>query len=290
MKVVATVRDEDGGLLARAAVTAVEARTNGPREIAEGRISQGKLSVSFETNSAWGLLIEGRPVLIAPRVATARSVDLGELVLRKQGLPVPVFHASDGLVFGVPAELHVHLQAAQRRSMGDGARAAATGDPTADAVASTERIQMSFGDALGSTTRQLHEATVADTNFTLASVTVNLKGIPTASDNSIGLEFPDAELIKSGAALSELTFNVSPRAQATEPAAASGPALPDLTGYTPELAQRKAAALALTTELHAEVVSDARRAGVVVRQLPVAGSIADPDNLLRLYVGKLKVT
>jgi beta-lactam-binding protein with PASTA domain len=113
-----------------------------------------------------------------------------------------------------------------------------------------------------------------------------LKGIPVATNDAIGLEFPDAELIKSGVGLSELRFAVETKASAPTKPVASQETTPDLVGYTVELAQRKAASRGFTVELNREVVTGERDVGRVVRQSPAAGTQPQSNTIMRLYVGK----
>jgi hypothetical protein len=115
---------------------------------------------------------------------------------------------------------------------------------------------------------------------------VHVRGVPTADADTIALDFPNAELAATGLGLSELSFTLKPQGYAAPVTPApSGPSIPDLTGYTRELAVRKLAAIGLLPEVSNVVVSLASDEGRVVRQVPAAGSTLTAGAVVRLLVG-----
>jgi hypothetical protein len=146
---------------------------------------------------------------------------------------------------------------------------------------------MTFGDLFGSTARQLAvAANTVSSNFTLAGATVTLKGVPSATQDAISLEFPTPEVAASGVGLSEISFSIRPKVEAppAEPPH-PGTTVPDLTGYTRELAIRKAVAAGFITEINNEIVGGAANAGKVIRHLPPPGASLASGGLIRLYIG-----
>jgi len=148
-------------------------------------------------------------------------------------------------------------------------------------------MKMTFADVLSSTARQLGGVRLTESPLAFTGASITLKGIPVATNDAIGLEFPDADLIKSGVGLSELRFAVETKtAPQTPKPTTEQPATPDLVGYTAELAQRKAIGRGFTVELNREIVTAERDVGRVVRQAPAAGSEPLPNAIMRLYIGK----
>jgi hypothetical protein len=121
--------------------------------------------------------------------------------------------------------------------------------------------------------------------WTNANITI--KGVPTATEDALGLEFPNAELAAAGTGLSELSFTLKPVGPATTvPPQPLGPPLPDLGGYTRDLAVRKLAALHLVAEVRDEITGDRTRVGRVLRQIPAAGQPVATAPVVQIFVGK----
>jgi len=77
MKFVARVLAADGSPLAEGTAELVDAA--GPT--ATGKIKQGALSLTAEPGPAWGLSIDGKPVIAVVVKADAKRVDLGDIAL-----------------------------------------------------------------------------------------------------------------------------------------------------------------------------------------------------------------
>jgi hypothetical protein len=246
--------------------------------LAEGVLKGGKLALSIEGTvpPVWALAFDGQPVLAFPVKATDDVVDLGEIVTSPDGWPWPAFHAPDGRVFGVPRALPE-----------------LTAEP-GDGQPSTPETTIDFAKAvplrvlLDSSTQQLeHVATAAD-RLKLTGATVTVRGLPSGSGSDFSLSFPEAELAKNADGLSELSFALRPdvsRPLDTPPAQPTT-ALPDLTGYTRDLAVRKLATAGLAVTVASEVVTEPRMVGRVVRQTPPAGHPADPEVPVQIFIGK----
>lgn len=266
MRFVARIISADGAPLASG--TAELVTPSG--RAASAVIAAGALSLTADPGPVWALTIDGKPVIAVAVKADGEHVDLGDIALVPSGIAWPAFHAPDGRVFGAPR----------------GALPAAT---SARALAATDqpRTTMTFGSLLGSTAQQLSNAAVARTGLNLSGATLTVKGIPIATDDAIGLEFPSAEIATTGVGLTELSFNLkSAPAPATAPPKPKGVAVPDLASYTRELAMRKLAGLGLIGEVTSEAVTDAQNIGRVTRQLPKATALLQPGSVVRLFIGK----
>lgn len=251
----------------------------GKRRIVRGAVRAGILELSAEPSAVWGLRVASQAVVAFALRATQSSVDLGELVLLREGIPWPVFHATDGKVFGLPRALH-----------GLFAETSVRATPRADTVGNVAaaRASMSFADAFGSAARQLNTAANLQKGLALTGATVKLKGVPTTSEAAIGLEFPSLELAATSQGLSELTFSLksSGGGPTPSPDVPTGPPVPNVEGYTRDLALRKLSAAGFASETNIELVKPAESAGRVVRQIPRAGSASSPGGLVRLFIGK----
>lgn len=231
-------------------------------------IENGEAKFEAEPVPIWGLFVDHNPVLALPVATEAEDVDLGEVVIVPKGVTLGVFHALNGKVFGLPRSLLELGKAVE--------------DPLT-------KPGMSFGDALGSTAKQLSEAFSFEDKFALTGANVRLKGLPTSSDTSIGLDFPSAELAKTALSLSELSFSLRPKPLVplnAPPPPPQGTQLLDVAGYSRELALRKLATAGYLTEVVGEVVDVPEDVGRVVRQLPPAGTLLPKGSLVRVFIGK----
>ena len=285
MRFVARVTLADGQPLVRARVDIVAADTaRAVAVIGRGSVRDGALTAQADPGPIWGVRIDGQPVVTVPVSITADLVDLGTIVWAPAGIEWPVFHATDGRVFGAPRAAQLEAIVAPPAALAAAATAALAGA----AETAPQRSRMTFGDLFGSTARQLSTAAAAKSEFSIASATVTLKGVPSTTEDAISLEFPSAEVAATGVGLSELSFSIKPKgeAAAAQPAP-TGPLAPDLRGYTRELATRKAAAAGYVAEVNNEIVADAANAGRVIRQLPAPGTELRSGGLIRLYIGKM---
>lgn len=290
MKLIARVLRADGSVLPKGRVEVVTLQDGGLRNCGSGRIAKGRLSVQSEVVALWALRIDGLPVWAVPVSVDGDTLDLGDIALLAQPVALPAFHAEADVVHGLPGALAARLLAQDAAQGAATARAAApipvplplpdTGD---------SKSGMTFGTMLGSTAKQLRDSVVQDAGFRLKSASITLKGVPTATEEAIGLVFPSAaELVNGGIGLSVLSFELNPKVEpvGTAPPAPSGPVVPPLVGYTRELAVRKLAALGYLAQVQGEIVRDAGLAGRVVRQLPESKTVHPAGAVVNLFVGK----
>jgi hypothetical protein len=277
------VFDPKGVRLDQAAVEIVSPKGRDVSQIGAGKVAQGTLSIEANPGPIWGLRIGGRAVLTTVVSSDGDRTDLGEIVLIADGVAWPVFHAVGGQVFGLPRVAFV--DAALKTVTPPGAPTEpATGRPPV-----ATRGGLTFGALLGSTAQQLSAVATATKALQLSGANITIKGVPTATGDAVGLEFPNAELAAAGTGLSELSFTLRPRGDiepSPGPGTPSGPTVPDVVGYTRELAARKLAALRLVSEVHEEITADATGVGRVVRQFPKPGEALDASLLVRIFVGK----
>lgn len=275
MRIVARVATTDGQPVSGVKVQVLTV----DRSLAQGVLKGGKLAVSVEGTlpPVWALAFDGQPVLAFPVKASDDVIDLGEIVTSPDGWPFPAFHAPDGRVFGVSrAMLEWTAQ-------------------LADARPSTPETAIDFAKAvplrvlLDSSTQQLATVAMAADRLKLTGATVTVRGLPSGSGSDFSLSFPEAELAKNANGLSELSFALRPdvaRLRGTPTAPEPTTVLPNLTGYTRDLAVRKLAAAGHAVIVASEVVSESRAVGRVVRQTPPAGHPADPDVPVQIFIGK----
>jgi hypothetical protein len=258
--------------------------------IGTGSVRDGALSASAEPGAVWGLLIDGLPVVAFPVSSDGEVVDLGEILILAEGLPWPAFHAKDGRVYGIArAAREATAAPAPVVPQPPGVAGEAIGAGPAPVL----RTRMTFGEMFGSTARQLASAAdTLQTRFVLSDATVRLKGVPSAGQDALSLEFPSADVAATAVGLSEVAFSIraSREAVAPAPAPVAGASVPQLVGYTRELALRKAATAGFVAELSHELTANAGDEGRVVRQLPGAASLSTPGGLIRLYIGKRGVS
>jgi hypothetical protein len=279
VRLVARVLAADGTPLKRAVVDIVVPQGDGITSIGRGKVTRGALTVSAEPGPVWGLLIDTRPVLTFPIKIKDDTIDLGAITLLEQAVPGAAFHAPDGQVFALSAFAVAQTPLPEAPAT----RAAAATDPRA-AVAL--KPGLTFGGLVGSTAQQLSAMTERESLFQLAGASVKLRGVPTISNDAIGLEFPNADLAASGVGMSELAFTLTPPAAPPPAPTPSGLTAPDLTGYTRDFAARKLATLGLLGDISVVIVAEPSQEGRVVRQVPKAGSTITPGMVVRLFVGQ----
>jgi hypothetical protein len=278
MKLVGRVVDERDRALASAPVQLLSIDDGTPTPCGQGRVSRGRLAATLSAPvTSWGLLIGGKPVLALAVSARAGALDLGEIVLLDTPRELAVFPAVDGLVHGMPrALLAVPVPAAPKPR-----------DTAPASLESTLAPTMSFSTLLGSAARQLRVSVAQDEGLTLRSASVNIKGLPTTTDDALALTFPTAaEIASGGAGLSSLAFQLDPKSGSAPPPPPPEARLPLLVGYTRELALRKLAAAGWSAQVQQEIVADPGLAGRVVRQFPAAETAHPAGALVGLFVGK----
>lgn len=266
MRFTAQVIGDDGALVRKARVELVDASG----KVWFGDVQDGALTVEAEPGPVWGVRIDGKPVIAIPVAASANDADLGEIVLVASGVDWPSFHAPDDRVYGVP-------RAALRTTSGS----------RASVRSETKTAKLTLGDLLGSAAQQLTPTLPSKSGLSLTSASLVIKGIPTTTGDSLGLEFPTQEVAATGAGLSEVAFSLKPERE-TKPVVptASGPEVPNTVGYTRELAARKLASVGLLAEFTNQVVDDVRNVGRVVRTVPAAGTRTAPRAVVRLFIGQ----
>jgi len=282
VKFVAKVASTDGPL-ARASVDIVAPEGGSITVIGRGTVERGALAADADPRAIWGIWIDRRPIIAFPASIDGEAVDLGEIVMLADGMEWPAFHARDGRVYGVPRAAQTVSRAPSEPAPAPGPRPPIPREPVP-----TLRSRMTFGEVLGSTARQLKQATIDTSDFRLAGATITLKGVPSATDEALSLEFPTAEMVTSGVGLSEISFAIRPAQESAAPEQPSTPAsrVPDVVGYTREFAVRKIAAAGFVAEVNYEMTSDSSLAGKVIRHVPPGGNTLAPGGLIRVYVGK----
>jgi hypothetical protein len=286
VRIVARVTGAGGEPLREARADVVALRGEDVVPVGAGTVDDGILTIELDRDPGpvWGLRLNGLPVVAVPASGDEKSVELGEIVMLAEALGWAVFHAPEGRVYGIPRA--VHAAAPEARTAEPEARTA-TSLPEG-AIEEPAVRSMSFGDLFGSAANQIGTV-LSDprSGLMLTTANVTLRGVPTsAGEDAVALEFPTRELAAGGTGLSELSFTLRPRAEAGEVPHADRTRVPDLLGYTRELAMRKAAAAGLLPDVSHEIVAGADDVGRVVRQLPAAGSTVRPGEVLRLFVGK----
>ena len=277
MNITGRVFAADGSPLAAAKVDVVVPKGGKLVSIGEGTVKAGELSVESKNVAVWGLRIDGQPIITVVVTADGQTVDVGEIALASAPVKWPVFHASDGLVFGTP---RVAGRATPLRALTTGTETPTTGIGT--------RGGLTFGTLMGSTAQQISSVVASTPGVQLSNASITIKGVPTATEDAIGIDFPTPELAAAGTGLSEVSFTVNPVGPApTETPEPAGPDLPDLRGYTRDLATRKLAALRLVAEVRDEFITDQTKVGRVVRQIPAAGKPATTSHLVQLFIGKM---
>ena len=270
-----------------------------------GRVADGRVSLTAELGPVWGLRIDGLAVLASPLgTSKGATVDLGEIALLSTPLALAAFHAGDGRVHGLPSGL-VPGGTSARATSPVAARATtigATVGATAGAVAAeatpiggadtadTGKVALSMGKLLGSVAEQLRTSVVVESGFQLGAASVKIKGVPTTATDALGLILPStADLASGGAGMSEVSFDLRPSVEGVrsdKPVDPSGPVVPELVGYSRELALRKLSALGYLTQVRSEIVSDGGLEGRVVRQIPKAGTVTAAGSVVSLFVAK----
>lgn len=281
-----------------------------------------KIAADLPALPAFGLLIDERPVLAPVASAEGDVLHVGTLVLTEAPQDgFALFHAPEGQVWGLPEGLWKRLVDAPVVSppppTDDGTLDTATpADGTADTTpddAATEPA--SLGSVLEGTGAALSRASdsldVANSSFVMGDVQLKVKGVAVAgSDGTMRLALVDTANLSAVPAeyLSELSVGFSPTRGGTTKAPATGslstgttdsgtgttptptgPVLPDLIGYTRELALRKLAARGLEGSVDHVAVDPtgpgARHVGRVVRQSPPAGAPLVAGTSVRLFIG-----
>jgi PASTA domain len=315
VKITAQVTDADGKPLVSARVDVV---ADG-QVLSSGIVKDGALVVSVlnPLPPVWGLAIDGQPILAFP-VTAVESVDMGEIVLIPQGLALPAFHAPEGRVYGAPTATFRAVTATAaptRRMVAPELASTNTFAPVTSAPPVTSALPVApatpgpvLGQPVGpavtpalidfltpvplkvlfdSTAQQLANVLDNSQRVKFTGATVTVRGLPAGSGSDLSLQFPSADLAKNASGLSELSFALRPDVAGTvttKPPPASP--LPDLSGYTRDLAIRKLGSVGLSADVASEVVADPHAVGRVVRQVPKAGAPADPDALVQLFIGK----
>ena len=277
MKITGRVVAADGTPLAAGKVDVVVPRGAKLVSIGEGTVKDGTLSAEPKNAAVWAVRIDGRPIVTTVASFDGETVDLGEITMAAAPVRWPVFHAPDGMVFGTP------FAAAQARSTKGFTTAA---EEPARALATSGGLTV--GNLMGSTAQQISSVVTASRDVQLTNASITIKGVPSATGEAISIEFPTAELAATGTGLSEVSFTVKPLGlppiTTPEPA---GPPLPDLRGYTRDLAIRKLAALRLVAEVRDEFIPDQTKVGRVVRQIPAAGQSVSSTHVVQVFIGKL---
>jgi len=134
----------------------------------------------------------------------------------------------------------------------------------------------------------------AQTPFKVGKLSATIKGIP--SPDGTSLIFPTLDQLKDidGLLLSDITFDFAAAAEATRPVEPPPGAVPKVVGMTEVLAARTLQNAGFQSKTSHQTVTAPKQGAVnligrVIKQLPVAGSTADPGITITLFVGKALV-
>jgi len=131
----------------------------------------------------------------------------------------------------------------------------------------------------------------AQTPFKVGKLSATIKGIPSVGGTS--LIFPTLDQLKDidGLLLSDITFDFAADAEATRPVEPPPGTVPKVVGMTEVLAARTLQNAGFQSKTSYQTVTAPKQGAVsligrVIKQLPVAGSTADPGSTITLFVGK----
>lgn len=181
--------------------------------------------------------------------------------------------------------------------VGVGNDVADTTTATAATTASSTRTTLGIGDMVASSGQQLDAArsAISTSGVALGDVRLTVRGVLASTDTGeVALKMPIAT--DTVGSLSELTANYStvtpkPTPAPTPVVSDTAVKVPDLTGYTHQMALRKLAAQGLTALVNTLTVAQGSpENGRVVRQSPPAGSPLPTSGQIRLFLGKEQVT
>lgn len=221
----------------------------------------------------WGLRIDGKPVLAVVQSTASGDADLGTIELFARPVAFQLFHTPDGLIYGA-------------------SKPPPPKDPNVDIVTfSKPSVTVGITDMLESATEQIAKGSLASSSLALTSATLKVKGLATAVEDGFAFHLPALQdLIGAQANLSEVSVSFRPPAPEESRGSTPSAIVPDLSGYTQELAQRKLAAAGFIADLASEAVDDSTQDGRVVRQLPAAGASLAKHGKVRVFLGKKKGT
>lgn len=265
---------------------------------------------------AYAVLISDAPVLTPPGTLDAEGViDLGSIVYdTSNAISWPAFHtnATGGLAYGGPKDLLKYIALLVSAASGGGSTGddgSADADPTMESVltaissaiassaSATSGAAATSADAGSSATSRGATAAASDAGsgtskssaaYTLTSVKVTAKCLLSSSGDSVSLGFLDRDSLSSVDANHLSSVEVAyaaPRGTVSTGTTTTASTVPDLSGYTRELAVRKIEAAGLIAELNSVTVTSADKVGRVVGQSPLAGASPSSDNVVRLYIG-----
>jgi hypothetical protein len=134
----------------------------------------------------------------------------------------------------------------------------------------------------------------AQTPFKVGKLSATIKGIP--SPDGTSLIFPTLDQLKDidGLLLSDITFDFAADAEATRLVEPPPGAVPKVVGMTEVFAARTLQNAGFQSKTSYQTVTAPKQGAVsligrVIKQLPVAGSTADPGSTITLFVGKALV-
>jgi hypothetical protein len=281
VRIRATVLAADGKPLDGVAFEVVAPGDRAVASVGRGEVAGGVLDLDLDLGPVWGLVVDKQPILTFPVQVKGDTIDLGEIRLIEKGVAGHAFHAPDGRVFALPDVEQPANPAPSPAPSPDPSH-----QPPAEPLPRVGvKSGLSFSGLVASTAEQLTVVAAAKSPFQVSGASVRVRGVPTITADAIALDFPNPELAASGDGLSELSFTLKPQGHAapTNPEPA-GPSVPDLLGYSRELATRKLATVGLYCEV-SSVVAKASDEGRVVRQIPASGTAVAAGSTVRLLVG-----
>lgn len=286
LNLIGEVFDAEGMPLALGEVSVHGLRGSRMVVIGRGRVEAGRLQVDAELGPVWGLRIDGRAVLTWPQLLDGDTLQLAPLRLRTAPVVLPVAHALRSAVWGWPTALDARADAAPRPAATD---ATVTTRPPVQPTTATAALRpgVPISTLLGNAATQIREVSLVDSGLQFGTTSLKLTGIASSDGDVIGIKFPElAEELAAGSAMSELSVTfTSPGPPPAPPApVAPTPLVPDVGGYTRELALRKLAAQRYTAQVRTAGVADVALQGKVLRQLPRAGEPLVAGSTVVLFI------
>lgn len=277
----AQVMTADGRPLVKGEVSVHTQRGARLLRCGSGHVQAGQLSAEADDQlgPCWGLRIDGRAVLAWAKQQSGDQVELLPLQMLAEPLALPAFHALRGQVWGLPRA----LQGVEPIRQGEAASRAGS----ATSQVRSRALPVAMSELVADAAAQIHRGASGSAGLQLSVANVRLSGLGAKVGEQLSMQFPStAEELASAAVTSvELTF--SPAAvEAAPPTPPPVPTVPQVTGYTRELAVRKLAAAQYAAQVRVAATSSERDAGRVLRQLPVAGQPLLAGQVVLLFVAQ----
>jgi PASTA domain len=276
LKLVADVVTADGQPLGAAEATLHLPRGARLVRAGTGQVKAGRLELTAEAElgPVWGLRIDGRAVLALPWRQAGEVLELLPIELLAVPLALKVPHALRGEVWGRPRF---------------GTDMAAAGAPARPSAAASLASPVAMSDLVTDAAKQIHFGASASAGLLqLSTANVTLSGVGSKVGDQLSMQFPTTAEELATAAVTTLDLKFAPPAAAgpAPPPPAPPPTVPQVVGYTRELAQRKLAAARFAVQMRMAATASPQDAGRVLRQIPAAGQPLTAGEVVLLFVAQ----